>query len=389
MLEIRELILNGQDFDEVAKQYSQDPSAAKNGGKIGYFKGLQMVYPFEEVAYSTAVGEVSMPFKTKFGYHILKVNDVRVSEGEVEAAHIMLNGDTEAVKQKIDSIYKVLLKNPADFEKLAETLSDDKSSAKNGGYLAKFDYGRMVEEFSKVAFSLQNPGDISKPFKTSYGWHIIKLIKKYPVESFEVLEPKISQQIKRSDRAVLSEKSVIDGLRKKYKIVVFEPALNQFETDDWKANPEKFQQKLLKIQELDIYQSQFIAFLNKNNFKTVNSAFKAFEEQEILNYYKQDIQTNNAEFLATYKEFEEGLLLFSMLESEVWEKSKDSVGLQNYYEANKNGIFKNKNLEDNKGFIVSEYQNYLENAWIEALHQKYNVEFVETEKKYIIESNLN
>ncbi|MBG7629444.1 MAG: peptidylprolyl isomerase [Bacteroidetes bacterium] len=389
LLAARKLIIEGSPFSDIAKKYSKDPSVKENGGEIGYFTALQMVYPFENMAYATPLGEVSMPFRTKFGFHILKVNDIRNSEGEVEVAHIMLKNNTDATAKKMDSIYKLIESNPSDFEKLAKNLSEDNASAPNGGRLKKFNSGQMINAFSDVAFSLQTIGEISKPFHTPYGWHIIKLINKYPIEDFEALESKLLSQVENDDRSNLIGKSVIERLFKEYNIVVSKDALNQFNEGDWKNSPENFQQILIKIQEKDIYQNKFIQFLNKGNNQSISAAFKVFKETEVLNYYKENIEFNNAEFAATYKEFEEGLLLFEMLEKQVWEKSKDSIGLINYFESNKSTQYVGKDLNNNKGQIISDYQNYLEKMWVKELHQKYKVEFIENEKKHILKTKFN
>lgn len=389
LLEARKLIVEGRPFSEIANSYSQDPSVKENGGDIGYFTALQMVYPFENMAYNTDLGDVSMPFRTKFGFHILIVNDIRKSEGEVEVAHIMLKNNTEAAAKKIDSIYKLVESNSSEFEQLAKTLSEDQSSAPNGGRLKKFNSGQMVDSFSDVAFSLQAVGEMSKPFQTAYGWHIIKLINKYPIEDFEALESKLLRQVENDDRSNLIGKSVIERLFKEYTIVVSSDALSQFNVEDWKTNPENFQQQLLKIEEKAIYQKEFIQFLNNGNNQSINTAFKTFKEAEVLNYYKENIEFSNPKFAATYKEFEEGLLLFEMLEKQVWEKSKDSVGLSNYYESNKSTKYLDKDLNSNKGQIISDYQNYLEKMWVQELHKKYKVEFVEKEKKQVLKTIFN
>ena len=220
LLEARNFILKGDNFSEIAKKYSEDPSVLQNGGEIGYFTAFQMVYPFENVAFTTKVNEVSMPFKTKFGYHILKVNDIRNSKGEVEVAHIMLKNDNVNTKQRIDSIYEVLKNGKINFFELAQKISEDKASAVKGGRLEKFGTGKMVEDFANVAFEMQLEGDISKPFKTQFGWHIIKLMKKYPIESYFDIQEKLIEQVKKDERSNLIGKSVIDKLFAQYKIVV-------------------------------------------------------------------------------------------------------------------------------------------------------------------------
>lgn len=389
LIEARDLIINGQDFSEVAKQYSQDPSVQQNGGELGYFTAMQMVYPFENVAYTTKNGEVSMPFKTKFGFHILKVNDIRASKGKVEVAHIMIKINTENAQIKIDSIYTELVKKPSNFGTLAIQLSEDKASAPNEGRLNKFSSGQMIDSFAKVAFSLETIGEISKPFETLYGWHIVKLINKYPVESFEVLEPTLLQQVQSEERSNLIGKSVVDKLYKEYTVTVYDAALNQFNIDDWKTAPEKFKQKILSIESKDLFQADFLNFYKSVSNLPVKTAFDKFKDNEVLNYYKENIQNTNAEFAATYKEFEEGLLLFEMLEKQIWGKSKDSVGLANYYNDHKTTIYKDINFENNRGIIISDYQNYLDQMWVKSLHQKYEVIFNNDQKKQVLEAKLD
>lgn len=389
IMEARNLIVNGRDFAEVAKQYSQDQSVQQNGGKIGYFTVLQLVYPFENVAYTTNKGEVSMPFRTKFGYHILKVNDIRDSEGEVEVAHIMIGINSENAEERIDAIYNELVLDPTSFESIAAEVSEDNASATSGGKLRRFSAGQMVDAFSDVAFSLQTVGDISKPFQTQYGWHIVKLLQKYPIESFEELEPELLRQVENDDRSNLIGKSVVDKLYMKYNVKVNEEALNQFNIDDWKNAPEKFQKNILTIESKELYQSDFINYLKTVGNELVKSTFDDFKDNEVLNYYKENIQFSNPTFAATYKEFEEGLLLFEMLEREVWEKSKDSIGLLSYYNTHKTTDFKDVSFEENKGVVIANYQNYIEQNWIKSLREKYKVVINQQQKQQILETKLD
>jgi peptidyl-prolyl cis-trans isomerase SurA len=118
VLELRKRVTSGESFEKLAKEFSQDPSAAENGGNLGYFTAMQMVYPFEDAAYKTEVGQISMPVRTRFGYHLIKVNDKRQAKGEVKVAHIMVRAtpgmpkaDSLAAKQRIDAIYKRVQRN--------------------------------------------------------------------------------------------------------------------------------------------------------------------------------------------------------------------------------------------------------------------------------------
>lgn len=387
LIEARKLIVKGTSFSEVAKQFSEDPSAQQNGGNLGFFTALQMVYPFENAAYSTPVDSISKPFRTQFGFHIVQVHEIRPALGEVEVAHIMIqNKESNTAKSKIDSLYNLLQNNKERFSELAIEFSEDKATAFKGGKLNKFSYEKMVEGFSKVAFGLKNVGDMSKPFKTEYGWHIVKLLKNYPIDSFDAIKTSLTQRVERDNRSNLIGQSVINRLLKSYKIKVNNKVLNQFKTKDWRTFTYS-NAVLLTIEDKKMYPVDFVKFLKSNKNYAVSSAFNKFKEQEVLNYYKENIAFSNKEFATTYNEFKEGLLLFDLLEQKVWEKSKDSVALLNYFNTFKNTKYKEKELVTIKGSVISDYQNYLEKLWIEALHKKYKVKINKSEKKRLIKLN--
>jgi len=245
----------------------------------------------------------------------------------------------------------------------------------------------MVDDFSKVAFELQTIGDVSTPFQTKYGWHIVKLLNKYPVESFEKLKGELTQKIERDERSNLTGQTVVNKLVKEYEIKVDKNALNQFKTKDWRSNSEIFKSILLTIENKNIDQLSFIEFLKKIKYNSVEEAFNNFIRHEVLNYYKENIEFTNKEFAATYNEFKEGLLLFDLLEKKVWEKSKDSFGLANYFNAFKEKKYKGLALEDIKGTVISDYQNYLENIWVDSLREKYPVKINNIEKKKLLKLN--
>ncbi|MBI9041346.1 peptidylprolyl isomerase [Lutibacter sp.] len=388
LIEARNLILAGKSFAEVALKYSEDPTVQQNGGRIGYFTGLQMVYPFENTAFNTKIGDVSMPFKTKFGYHIVQVHNVRNAKGEVEVAHIMVKNDSLIAKNKIDDIYAQLVDSNTDFFELATQVSDDKATAPQGGRLNKFGTGQMLESFANEAFKLENEGDFSKPFQTQFGWHIVRLIKKYPIESFEKLRDRITQQVENDERSNLIGESVINRLFKEYKVVVNEEALQQFSVNDWKEKPELFRSTLLTIENTPISQNRFISYLNSFTNTSIAKSFAGFKEKEVINYYKQHIETDNDEFAIMFKEFKEGLLLFDLLEKRVWEKSKDSAALSNYFNENKTKKYNHKELATIKGTVISDFQEYLENEWIKELNLKYKVAFNSSEKKKLLKLKI-
>ena len=342
--EARAKITAGASFEEVAKQYSEDPSVKKNKGVLGYFTAFNMVYPFENAVYTTKTEEVSQPFRTKFGYHIVKVNDIRDALGEVEAAHIMMKGDSLSSETKINEIYKQLQQGE-DFAYLAKTLSDDKYSAQKEGSLGKFGTGKMVKEFETVAFSLKNEGDYSKPFKSPYGWHIIKLIKKYPVESFEDSKDDLAAKVKRSDRSKIVSSSIVNKLKKEYTIEVNQKSLEALKKENLKEATANFSNVLFTINNKETLQKEYINYLRGSDVSDSN--FNKFIDTKVLDYYKNYLATNETEYSNTYKEYEEGLLLFELLQNKIWDTSKDSIGVQNYYDTHKSDFVLAERFEGN------------------------------------------
>ena len=380
--EIRNRIINGEDFEEVAESVSEDPSARTdlksgrkgNRGNLGYFSAFKMVYPFEKAAYTTKVGEVSMPFKTRFGYHIVKVDSLRPSRGEVEVAHILIQDKSAKGKELIDSIYN-RLENDEQFKMLARKYSDDRGSKSKGGKLRKFGSGVMVQPFDKIAFSLTKEGAYSKPFKTRFGWHIIQLIKKHPVQSFQELKGELTNRIRSTDRLQLSEKAVVNKLKKTYSVKEFNDAksildlknIRELSTDTLNAT-------LFKINEKEIKQSDFISFIKRKRNTSIFDLYKEFKNEEILNYYKDNLEKTEPEFAHLLKEYEDGLLLFELMQRKIWDKaSKDTLGLQNFYKLRLNN-YKNKPLDKIKGEVMNDFQNHLEKTWIEELRNKSAVE---------------
>ncbi len=370
--EARRRVLKGEDFTKVAKELSQDPSAKENGGDLGYFSAFQMIYDFEDVAFKTKQGDVSKPFRTRFGYHILTTTGMRPSRGEVEVAHILINDTTGTGKAKIDAIY-AQLKEGEDFAALARKHSNDTGSKTRGGRLKKFGSGRMVKTFEEPAFAIENEGDITKPIKTRFGWHIIKLIKKYPVGSFEDTEKEIAERVKRSGRGKKSDQIVLIRLKSEYDIVEVESAKSILKRKDIRAIPkDSLQAVILKINEKEIKQEEFVAYTMNRRHLPMKALFSSFRDQEILTYFKDNLRNTNEEFATTLKEYEDGLLLFELMQRKIWDKSSDSIGLKNYFDKNVSN-YNSKELSKIKGKVMNDYQGYLEDEWVKQLRASNSV----------------
>lgn len=368
-LKIRELIVKGADFEKMARDSSNDPSAKENGGDLGYFTGMQMVYPFETAAYTTKPGQISMPVRTKFGFHIIKVIDIRDAQGEIKVAHIMIKSPANSpdsvaaqAKAKIDEIY-AKLKAGEKFEDLATKFSDDKGSAKTGGALPPFGTGRMVPEFEKAAFALKNDGDFSEPVKTSYGWHIIKRLEKKPIPSFEDKKNELKNQVAKDSRAEISKNSMIARIKKDYNFKevpknkdLFVAALDtNLLNGEW--TPEKvsgMNKPLFTLGTQTYTQEDFAKYINNHQSKKQNTTpkqvgyalYNQFVEESCLNYEESQLENKYPEFKSLMQEYRDGILLFDLTDKKVWSKAvKDSAGLAGFYETNKNNYMWDRRVD--------------------------------------------
>ena len=221
---LRSRVVNGEDFEKVARSKggSEDPSVTSNGGDLGWFTAFQMVYPFECAAFNTEVGDVSKVVRTRFGYHILNVDGKRKAHGEVQVAHIMVRMPSDAPQDQVANaegrIQEVLrlLRSGEDFDALALKYSEDPSTAAKGGLLPWFGTGKMVEPFEEAAFGLEKVGDLAGPVRTNYGFHILKLIDKKELPSFEDSQRELTKKVRRDSRAEITKTSFVRGLQAEY-----------------------------------------------------------------------------------------------------------------------------------------------------------------------------
>ena len=186
----RRIVENNENFYDVALEISTDPTVNDTKGELGWIQQFRYVYPIVENVYSTPVGKVTPIFRTQYGFHIAIVEEEK-SNVFVHAAHIMkISKDGEDAEKEIRKIHKQISKG-GHFEKIASEKSDDTSSASREGELGWFGRGMMVPEFETVAFAMKRKGQISKPFKTKYGWHIIKFYDSKEYKSFPINEEKL------------------------------------------------------------------------------------------------------------------------------------------------------------------------------------------------------
>jgi peptidyl-prolyl cis-trans isomerase SurA len=489
IMELRKRIQSGEDFMAVAKSNggSEDPSVANNGGDLGYFTAFQMVYPFEKAAFAAKVGELSMPFRTRYGYHILKLTDRRPARGEIQVAHIVIRPKTETkgdegAKMKLEEIRQKVVNGEESFEDLAKKYSDDPSSSKKGGELPWFGTGKMVPEFEDASFGLKKDGDVSMPFKTEYGWHIVKRLKVRTIPTYAEAEKDLKNKVSKDGRSEQTRKSFVEKLKKdfsySYNQEVFKKILAAADSNaltgklyvkekDMKTVLFSYAGKSYSVGEfVEYFRTKGMGKAGINPGDHVNTVFAKLVEDKLIAEEDSKLEQKHTAFRLLMKEYREGILLFELTDQKVWSKAvKDSAGLAQYYDLHKEqfmwperadvviftcanskiaadarkmllegkdrstvagelnqasqlnlqieqGLFSRedkpflkdiewkkgyskeissdgqivfteikeilaprpKKLEEAKGLITSEYQNFLEKLWIEELRSKYKFE---------------
>ena len=358
--DITKKALAGEKFDDLAVQYSEDPSAKDNKGDLGYFTAFRMVYPFENAAYTTQKGNISKIIRTRFGYHILKINDIRPNRGEITVAHIMILNPKPEEKEKdakttINDIYKKIQQGEK-FEDLAKQFSEDKSSSSKGGVLNRFGSGQLSsEEFENAAFSLEKAGDISKPFQSQFGWHIIKLIEKHPIKTLDEMKTELETKISKDDRSKKITEKLNEKLRKKYTYkrdnkqfaILSKLITNDFYESKWvlPENAKTYTATLLTINTKKIDGNAFLDFVDKQQkvgskikpvSKLADALYEKFLDEQLTGYYDENLENDFPEFANVMEEYRDGLLLFDLMEKEIWDRAKtDTLGLKTFYDAHK------------------------------------------------------
>lgn len=365
IMALKKRIEAGEDFAAVAKSKggSEDPSAQRNNGDLGFFTAFQMVYQFEEAAYTTLVGSISNPVRTKYGYHILKIANQRPARGTMKAAHIMIAvakdaSDEEKVsaQKKVDEIY-AKLKNGESFATLASEFSDDGQTAEKGGELPLFGTGtttRMVPEFEEAAFALKNDNDISQPVKTDVGFHIIKRLQWTPLRTFAELKKEIQSKVNKDDRAISTQLSFITKMKKSYGFAdnfaktskwFVQNIDTNYVKGKWNASKLKSDKVMFTLADQKFTQKQFAKYLEKNyravrstdNRTLVEKQYANFQKAEILAFEERQLDSKYPEFKALMKEYHDGILLYEVMTDKVWNKAiKDTAGLRVYFNANNN-----------------------------------------------------
>lgn len=359
ILELRKRYIKGEHFDTLALKNSDDPSAVKNLGLLGWFTSFHMIYPFETQAYKIPKGEVSMPFRTKFGYHLLKVNDKRPARGEVKISHIMLRTGPSAseetikdAKAKIDSAYDQLMKGERFEEVVAQYSQDDGSKASKGAMNWFGSFNNFPDEFKDACFSMEK-GQLSKPFKTQFGYHIIRIDDKRPLAEQKEMEESIKTKISRDSRSESSKIVVAQRIKKENNYKEYPENIKEFISlldstfvkGTWSMSESRVNEKPVlsfndkKYSERDLAKFVMMAQEAQPNGSIpviMNGLFKKFSDEKALEYEEGMLEQKYEDFRNLMQEYHDGILLFDLTDKMVWTKAvTDTSGLESFHNANK------------------------------------------------------
>lgn len=360
IMDIRNRLTSGKSrkkvpaFDVLAKELSDDPSAKENGGYLGWMSAFRYLYPIETAAYNTQVGDISMPVRTPFGYHIIKVLQRQPSSGERKVAHIMCftdrNNDSinQIVLQMVDSIYQRAV-DGEDFGRLVQRYSQDRSSVINNGELPWFGRGEMLPKFEDAAFALSEIGTISEPVRSAYGWHIIKLVDKRDRLSLEQMRETLQHNLERDSRYTRIHVSFVNKLKQKYSCHEYKEnrkglylLAGRYNMVDTAFVTQAAVQQLPLFSIADsIYMIQdFVNYLIGDIRQVqqsipemaVDERINDYMEKELIARASNDLDKEQVDFRNLLNEYHDGILLFEISNKEIWERaSQDEAGLTTYF----------------------------------------------------------
>ena len=356
LLELRKSILSGKTkFENAARESSADTWSAKNGGDLGYFTVFNMVYPFESAAYDLEVGDLSMPVRSQYGYHLVKLLERRAASGVVRVRHIFFasNGKSSIQEQQraersANEIYG-RLEGGEDFISLL-AFSEDRKTKDSMGELPEFGINKMMPAFEEAAFALEAPGDYSAPVETSIGWHVIQLIEKKPLQSFDELKSELKKKVKRDTRSRVGATRFMKRLKTEYDFAIDERWLgrtmnlvdkNAFGTGTWEIPALSRDRVVATFANEKIYQSEVLEFWAKNQNQSNEAVrveflrvlFNAYSNDRMIAYEDGQLELKHADFRNLVREYKEGILLFDLTQEAVWNKAaQDSAGIATHYE---------------------------------------------------------
>lgn len=354
---IRKDVMKNKNFEDAAKKFSEDTVSAKQGGLLGYFTALTLAYAFESAAYKLNPGEISVPVRTSYGYHIIKVDEKRPARGRVKVAHIFIAANPKDqvaytnAQKKINEAYEKIMAGE-EFGSVCKTYSEDYNTSGKGGELAPFGINQMVQEFEDAAFNLNKPGEVTKPFSTGIGFHIIKLIEKLPTPAYDDYKNELQKNVSRNKRWQSVKDVFTANLKKEYKFTENTAFMTTLETEAAKNGGKLNKEQLSSVPDQELFRINGTPYMSKEfvnsmlpkmqNNNTLDicmlrkTYYNPYVAQKLSDYKEANLPNEYQDFRMLVNEYRDGILLFNLMDQKVWSKSvRDTSGLKNYHEAHK------------------------------------------------------
>ena len=361
-----ERIQNGESFDAVAKSVVEEDSVSQDtfSEKVNSLLPLKALKAFDNVAWNLKEGELSLPVRTAAGYYLIKLDKRKPNLGQVKVAHILFrvkdSKDETSFSEQLElanSVRERILSGE-DFGELAQEFSEDAGNAGNGGVLPFFTHGTMVPEFEDAAFDLNEVGEVSKPVKTAFGYHLIKLLEKKPRLPFDDEKKNIASVLQRGEWNFEYYDSFDSRLKEEYGYTFYPETYAElqrvcddyFPTDSMFFNHVENMQDTLAILNNQVFdQREFCYYLYRNPFSTktysgdfLKEVYDLFLRDIITTFERENLETKHPEYLHLLQEYRDGILLFEVSNARIWQ-------------------------------YPAEQQPELEKAWVEEIQKKYPV----------------
>jgi peptidyl-prolyl cis-trans isomerase SurA len=423
---IRERAVKGEDFGQLALENSQDPSAKQNKGALGYFSAMQMVYEFETQAYLTPIGQISPIFRTNFGYHILKTHDKRAATGTLSVAHIMTQVPQKSNPDEINQAFKRLeevynrLQRGENWDELCKKYSDDSPTKGKGGVLPEFKVGEVLPEFEANVLSLKNSGEYTKPFRSSYGFHIVKLLERKGLPAFSEVEPTLRNEVQKDSRSKLSKAVLVKQILKdnQFKEVpesvkgaiasadarlpqgawsydVKNPVINKPLFSLYNKEAKTKQNFIVKDFFNFVYEKQLPKQGITDAQYVMQMYYEKFKEEVALSLERTLLSKKYPDYRLLLNEYREGILYFELMREKVWNKAiEDTLGAKNYFEQNRDKYRWDTRVNATMYQVANEQtlaqlKNYLSKTIFPVYHIKSDPIYFDNEKHTHTESALN
>ena len=341
-------------FAKLATENSEDQSSAIKGGLLGYITAFMTFPEFEQPCFQTPIGAISSIFRTQYGYHIIHVLDKRVARGKIKVAHIYLKKSEkpEVAEKQIQEAYKQIISKKITFENAVKKYTEDASTKENYGVLNEFGVSEMVNDFEEQCFALKNPGELSRPFMTEYGWHLVKLIEKIPVKGYEDSKDYIKQRMANDPRINNLKGIAYSRILAKYKFTESPANLSPlmanmpdtfFMIKNWVLKPMKatesntlfsFAGKSFNLKDFSNYvNTNYNKASSKSKKDAIDAMYAAYKEKVIWQLAKEQLSAEDKTYSQLESEYMNGLLIFEIMDREVWKKAlADTLGSMKMYE---------------------------------------------------------